>query len=166
MAWKWQDTASLISALFTGPVGPAIFQSAKGIEGIKNATGPDAVGPSQLGALDKLVENIANEREWNSAEAQKNRDFQERMSNTAVQRASADIKAAGLNPWLAVNGAPTISAATPAGDSASSSSNSALSSLLGSIMSQNTKLATAAISAISNTVNSAMRMVGDAASGK
>lgn len=166
MAWKWQDIASIISAFLTGPIGPAIFQTAKGVEGIKNATGSDAVGPSQLGALDKLVENIAGEREYNSAEAQKNRDFQERMSNTAVQRAVSDIKAAGLNPWLAVNGAPAISAAVPSGDSASSSSNSALSSLLGSIMSQNTKLATAAISAISNTVNSAMKMVAEGASGK
>lgn len=56
--------------------------------------------------------DVANK--FNSAEAAKNRDWQEKLSNTAYQRRIRDMKAAGLNPVLRaqLGGRSTPSGAT------------------------------------------------------
>lgn len=53
---------------------------------------------------------------FNAQQAQINRDFQERMSNSAYQRQMADMEKAGLNPMLVMGGS---GASTPSGASAS-----------------------------------------------
>lgn len=62
----------------------------------------------------KYLLDIQNE--FSATEAQKQRDFEERMSNTAIQREVSDLNNAGLNPWLAAGGG----ASTPGGAAATS----------------------------------------------
>lgn len=115
-------------------------------------------------AFDYTIFNESNA--FNALEAQKNRDYQERMSNTSYQRAKADMQAAGLNPYLAYGqgGASSPSGSTANAGSASaktaSHSGSAHSShnqdVLSLIVNSALSLATAGLSAKAQmSVNSA-----------
>lgn len=68
-------------------------------------------------------------RDFSASEAQKARDYNTQMSNTAYQRAVADMKEAGLNPALMFNNggaASSPSSPSPSGGSAASMHSSRL----------------------------------------
>lgn len=70
-----------------------------------------------------IAQSVAQNNAWSAEQAQKQMDFQERMSNTAHQREIADLKAAGLNPVLSakLGGASTPTGAMAQGDTSGTS---------------------------------------------
>lgn len=71
-------------------------------------------------ATGQTLSNAQKEaNQFSADEAQKNREFQQQMSDTAYQREVADMQAAGLNPQLMYRGSAS-GASTPSGASPSS----------------------------------------------
>jgi len=93
--------------MFFEGMGGAIFSGLAGLFG----------GLNQNSANKDMMDQ---QNQFNASEAQKNRAWQEGMSNTAYRRAMDDMRAAGLNPMLAYQqgGASSPGGATASGQAA------------------------------------------------
>lgn len=108
-----------------------------------------------LGQLGNQLQD--NTQDYNSAEAEKQRNWEREMSNTEIQRRVQDIKAAGLNPWLALQGGMG-GASTPSGAVASANTSSAQAQLTSSVTQT-------VVNAIVRIASSGMNMLGSALRG-
>lgn len=119
----------IVTTATGGVYSPSGGFSLPGLGIWENTSLGDAAGTSNGGIKD-MIPGIGDARAAeranaaNLAEAERNRNFQERLSSTAYQRAMADMKKAGLNPMLAYmqggastpsGGAATVQSASKTG---------------------------------------------------
>lgn len=148
-----------ISSLFgkntsSQTVEPSTTHNASSLQADNNAS-------ALMMALQQQEASQSSAREamkFSADQAQLDRDWQERMSNTAYQRAVADMKAAGINPALAYSqgGATTPGGAAATGSTASMAQANVDNDTVRAILSEYMQNQTAAQVASANNVASVL----------
>lgn len=153
---------SAVTANANAPIARAAGTAGTMIDHITGITNANNAWSAQQAAEQRKWQEEQTQwvMDYNSAEAAKNRDWQEMMSNTAHQREIKDLQAAGLNPVLSATGGQGASVGSGASASASAPSGakgdtdtsgaSALVGMMSSLINAQVQLANANLSAVTN----------------
>ena len=106
------------------------------------------------------LELMNEQMRYNTAEAQKNREWQTEMSNTAYQRQANDLRAAGYNPALVLggSGASVMSVNTPYTASGNNNGiSNGFTSIVSSALSANTQMSKGILGLLGNVFSSYLK---------